>query len=114
MHVDHFETGAVRLNGPEAEGVELKIAIEFTDLGQAHLLELSNAVLYHRPLEAGAAVDARLKLTHGMFIRVLTGQAGLRDALFGDELETEGNPLDLVKFFGLLEKPEGRFNIVTP
>ena len=34
--------------------------------------------------------------------------------MLSDELELEGNKLDLAKFFSLFDKPEGRFNIVTP
>jgi len=58
--------------------------------------------------------DATLNLTHGLFIQMLTGKAGLKDLLLSDELELEGSKLDLVKFFSLFDKPEGRFDIVTP
>ena len=109
-----FESLAVRLNGPDAEGVELSVGIEFTDRSEHYYLEISNAVLHHRAFSPGQEVDANLKLTHELFIRILTGSSGLRDTLFSDELEVEGNPLDLVKFFSLLDKPEGTFNIVTP
>ena len=51
---------------------------------------------------------------HGLFVRMLTGNAGLRETLFSEELDLEGNPLDLMAFFSLFDKPEGRFNIVTP
>ena len=34
--------------------------------------------------------------------------------LLSDELELEGSKLDLAKFFSLIDKPEGRFDIVTP
>jgi alkyl sulfatase BDS1-like metallo-beta-lactamase superfamily hydrolase len=49
-----------------------------------------------------------------MFISMLTGQAGLTDMLLSDQVEMEGSKLDLLKFFSLLDRPEGRFNIVTP
>jgi alkyl sulfatase BDS1-like metallo-beta-lactamase superfamily hydrolase len=109
-----FQSLAVRLNGPDAEGVELSVGIELTDRGESYHLEISNAVLHHGTMTPGGEVDAQLKLTHDLFIRLLTGGAGLRETLFSDELEVEGNPLDLVKFFSLFDKPEGTFNIVTP
>ena len=109
-----FDSMAVRLNGPDAEGVELNINFVFTDLDVSYLLNISNAVLHHRPSEAGSNADATLRLTHDLFIRMMTGQAGLKDLLLSDELELDGNTLDLVKFFSLFDKPEGRFNIVTP
>ena len=45
---------------------------------------------------------------------MLTGKAGLRDMLTSDELEVDGSVLDLVGFFSLFDKPEGRFNIIEP
>jgi alkyl sulfatase BDS1-like metallo-beta-lactamase superfamily hydrolase len=42
------------------------------------------------------------------------GQAGLADLLLSDDIELEGSKLDLLKFFSLFDKPEGKFNIVTP
>jgi hypothetical protein len=31
-----------------------------------------------------------------------------------DEIELAGSTLDLLEFFALFDKPEGRFEIVTP
>ena len=109
-----FDSMAVRLNGPDAEGVDLKVNFVFTDLDESYLLEIGNAVLHHRPFRTADEADATLRLTHEMFIGMLTGQAGLKDLLLSDDVDLEGNRLDLLKFFSLLDKPEGRFNIVTP
>jgi alkyl sulfatase BDS1-like metallo-beta-lactamase superfamily hydrolase len=109
-----FDSMAVRLDGPEADGVALSVNFVFTDLGESYLLEIGNSVLHHRPSSPEAAADATLRITHGMFISMLTGQAGLTDLLLSDQVELEGSKLDLLKFFSLLDKPEGRFNIVTP
>jgi len=109
-----FDTLAVRLNGPDAADEDYRVIIEFTDLGQSYRLEIENAVLHHRPADPGDEADARLMLTHEMFVAMLTGKAGLREMLTSDELEVEGSVLDLVGFFSLFDKPEGRFNIVEP
>jgi len=111
---DFFDSMAARLNGPDAEGADLSVNFVFTDLAESYLLEISNAVLHHRPSEPGAQANATLKLTHAMFIRMLTGKAGLKDMLLSDEIELEGSTLDLLKFFSLFDKPDGRFNIVVP
>ena len=105
---------AVRLNGPDAEGVELSVNFVFTELGESHLLNISNAVLHHRPSQPDMPADATLKMTHGMFLSMLAGQAGLKDLLISDEIELQGSKLDLLRFFSLLDKPEGRFEMVTP
>jgi alkyl sulfatase BDS1-like metallo-beta-lactamase superfamily hydrolase len=109
-----FDSMAARLNGPDAEGVTLSVNFVFTDLGENHLLDIGNSVLHHHPSEADARADATLKLTHEMFLAMITGQAGLKDLLLSDEIELEGSKLDLLKFLSLLDKPDGRFNIVTP
>ena len=41
-------------------------------------------------------------------------EAGIRDTLLGDELTVDGSRLDLVRFFSLFDKPDGRFGIVVP
>ena len=109
-----FDSMAVRLNGPQAAGVELSVNIVLTDLGESHLLEIGNAVLHHRPSDPEARADATLKLTHEMFLAMLTGRAGLKDLLLSEEIELQGSKLDLLKFFSLLDKPDGRFNMVEP
>jgi alkyl sulfatase BDS1-like metallo-beta-lactamase superfamily hydrolase len=109
-----FDSMAVRLNGPEAAGVELSVNFIFTDLGESYLLEIGNAVLHHHPSAPDTAADATLELTHEVFLAMLVGQAGLKDLMLSDEVKLRGSRLDLLKFFSLLDKPEGRFNIVTP
>jgi len=109
-----FDSMAVRLNGPDAEDVELSVNFVFTDLGERHLLTIRNALLHPKPAAPDQGADATLKLSHEVFIRMLTGQAGLKDLLLSDELDIEGSKLSLIRFFSLLDKPEGKFNIVTP
>ena len=92
----------------------LSVNIVLTDLGESHLLEIGNAVLHHRPSDPEARADATLKLTHEMFLAMLTGRAGLKDLLLSEEIELQGSKLDLLKFFSLLDKPAGRFNIIEP
>ena len=55
-----------------------------------------------------------MKITHDLYLRMLTGTAGIKDTLFSDDLKIEGSRLDLVGFFRLFDKPDGTFNIVTP
>ena len=109
-----FDSMAVRLNGPDAAGVELSINFVFTDLGESYLLEIGNAVLHHQPSGPDTPADATLKLSHEMFLAMLTGRAGLKDLLLSDEIELQGSKLDLLQFFSLLDQPDGRFNIVAP
>jgi hypothetical protein len=49
-----------------------------------------------------------------MLVRLVTGQEGLRDLIFSDELSVDGSRLELVSFLTLLERPGPPFPIVTP
>lgn len=113
--VDKFlDSMAVRLIADKAEGKEMTVKITFTDLNQSHLITLNNSVLHHKPVNKTANADATLNVTRGLFVKIIIGEAGLKETLFGDDLSIEGSKLDLVSFFSLLDKPTGTFNIVTP
>jgi alkyl sulfatase BDS1-like metallo-beta-lactamase superfamily hydrolase len=109
-----FDTMAVRLNGPDAEGKAITVKIVFSDIGESHELSLENAVLHHKAVGSDSPADATLVVTYDLFIRMMIGQAGLKDTLFSDELEVEGSKIDLMRFFSLFDKPKGTFSIVTP
>jgi alkyl sulfatase BDS1-like metallo-beta-lactamase superfamily hydrolase len=79
-----------------------------------YVLELENAVLHQREANPEPDANATVRITHPLFIKMLTGSAGIRDILFSDEVSVEGSKLDLLKFFALLEQPDPTFNIVTP
>lgn len=102
------------LDPEKAEGKDYVIAIEFTDIGEKHVLEIENTVLHHRTGEPRRPANATIRITHSLFIRLLTRDAGVRETLFSDEVSVEGSTLDLVGFFGLLDQPDEVFNIVTP
>jgi alkyl sulfatase BDS1-like metallo-beta-lactamase superfamily hydrolase len=55
-----------------------------------------------------------VKLTRDLLVRISTGQAGLREMIFSDDLAIEGSRLDVLSFFSLLDKPDPQFPIVTP
>jgi len=109
-----FDSMAVRLNGPDAEGEKLDIKITFTDLNESYLLSLNNSVLRYKKVNKDIRADVTLNLTQPLFVDIAIGKAGLKDTLFGDELSLEGSKLDLLRFFSLLDKPTGTFGIATP
>ncbi len=114
--VDRFLTSmAVRLNGPDADGKHMKFNFVFTDLGETHVVTLENAVLHHHRVEAAApGADATVRLTRDLLVQMATGQASLKDVVLSDTLKVEGSRLQLLSFLSLLDKPDGRFPIVTP
>jgi alkyl sulfatase BDS1-like metallo-beta-lactamase superfamily hydrolase len=113
--VENFlQSMASRVIGPEAFGEEILLNIHFTDLNENYVLELKNAVLNHRKAPKNPQANATLNISHELFVDIIIGSASASDILFSDELNIEGSKLDLVSFFGLLNKPKGVFNIVTP
>jgi alkyl sulfatase BDS1-like metallo-beta-lactamase superfamily hydrolase len=111
---EFFQVMAVMINGPEADGENYVFNFEFTDRGETHVLELENAVLHHRIGDAHPGANATVRITHRLFLDMLTGSAGIKDTLFSDEVSVEGSKLDLVGFFSLLDRPDETFDIVTP
>jgi alkyl sulfatase BDS1-like metallo-beta-lactamase superfamily hydrolase len=105
---------AAALNGPDAEGKDLKINLVLTDTKDSYVLWIENAVLHHEKAPPANDADATLALTHAMFVRLVAGAAGAKDLLLSDEVKVTGSRLDLGRFFGLLDKAPGTFAIVTP
>lgn len=105
---------AARLNAEKAEGEEMIVNLNFTDIGESYVLELKNSVLRHYARDPRPDANVTLNVTHELFLKMLTGKAGLKDTLFSDDLSIDGSRLDLLSFFRLLDKPTGTFAIVTP
>jgi len=113
--VERFlDSMTVRLDGPAADGKRFRFNFVFQDLGETHILELENAVLHHRRGESEPDADATVRLTRDLLLRLGLGEAGLRELVMSDELEVQGSRLKLLSFLSLLDKPDGRFAIVTP
>jgi alkyl sulfatase BDS1-like metallo-beta-lactamase superfamily hydrolase len=112
--VERFlEAMAAGLDGPAAEGKNLKVNLVLSDTKESFVLWIENAVLHHKKSEPAADANATLTLTKGMFIKMIAGTAGLKDILFSDDLKADGSKIDLVRFFTLIDKAPGTFAIVT-
>lgn len=109
-----FDSMAVRLNGPDAAGKKMSINVTFTDLDESYVLTLENGVLHHRRSPPDPEANASVKLTHDLFLKILVGQADIKETIFSDDLKTSGSRIDLVRFLLLFDKPEANFNMVTP
>jgi alkyl sulfatase BDS1-like metallo-beta-lactamase superfamily hydrolase len=109
-----LESMAVRLNGPEADGKRLKFNFVFEDVGESHVLELENAVLHHHEAPPAPDADATVHLTRDLLVRLGVGDAGLKEVVMSDELRVEGSRLKLLSFLSMIDRPDGRFAIVTP
>ncbi len=109
-----FDAMAARLNGPKADGKELKINFVFTDRNESYVIHIENAVLHYTQKGPDPTADATLKLTHDMYLDLALNIAGVKEVLFSNDIQFEGSKLKLLQFFMLLDKPDTNFNIVTP
>ncbi len=105
---------SVMLNGPKAEGKTFAFNFVFTDKNETHTLELENAVLHHRMNNPAVDANATISITHELFIKMIMGQAGIRETVFSDDVSLEGSGIDLLRFFALLDPADDVFDIVTP
>ena len=106
---------ATRLDGEKAaERDPLTLNFVFTDSGQSYVLNVENGVLHHwlRDPDPSAAVTVRL--TRDFFLKLVTGQVGLKEVLLSGDLDVDGSRTELLNFFGLLAGADGNFPIVTP
>jgi alkyl sulfatase BDS1-like metallo-beta-lactamase superfamily hydrolase len=109
-----FDAMAVRLKGEAAARKHVTVNFVFTDAGESRLVTVKNAVLNHQPSEPDEPADVTVELTRELWVEIVTKQAGLRDIIFSDDLQVSGSRLDLISFFMLLDRPDGKFGIVTP
>lgn len=113
--VERFlEAMAGSLNGPKAGDTRLKVNLVFSDLKESYVLDLYNAVLHHKAGPPASDANATLTLTKPIFLKMMTGTAGIKDTLLSDDLKIGGSTIDLVRFFSLIDKAAGVFPIVTP
>ncbi len=113
--VDRFlEAMAAGLNGPDAEGKNFKINLVISDKNESFVLWIENAVLHFKKSSPAADASATLTVKKELFLKMVTGKAGVKDTLLNDEFKIKGSRLDLIRFFSLIDKAPGTFPIVTP
>ena len=107
-----LEAMAASLDGPAAEGKNYRINLVLSDQKESYALWVENAVLHFKRGQHPEA-NATLTLTKPLFVKIIAGSAGIQDTLLSDELKLSGSKVDLVRFFGLIEKAAGTFGIVS-
>jgi alkyl sulfatase BDS1-like metallo-beta-lactamase superfamily hydrolase len=108
-----LEAMAAGLDGPAAEGKNLKVNLVLTDTKESFVLWIENAVLHFKKEAPATDANATLALTKPIFIKMMAGTAGIKDTLLSDDLKIGGSSIDLIRFFTLIDKAPGTFAIVT-
>jgi len=107
-----LEAMAASLDGPAAQGKNYRINLVLSDQKESYALWIDNAVLHFKRGQHPEA-NATLTLTKPLFVKIIAGSAGIQDTLLSDDLKVSGSKVDLVRFFGLIEKATGTFGIVS-
>jgi alkyl sulfatase BDS1-like metallo-beta-lactamase superfamily hydrolase len=108
-----LEAMAAGLDGPAAEGKDLKINLVFSDSQESFVLWIENSVLHFKKANPADNANATLTLTKPIFVKMMAGTAGVKDTLLSDDLKIGGSKIDLIRFFSLIDKATGTFAIVT-
>lgn len=109
-----FEVMGASLNAEKAEGVNLTVNFNFSDLKKNYVLKVNRSVLYFEEAPQSEQATATLSLTKPFFLRMMVGDAGPLALLLSSETDIEGSLTDLRVFFSMLDRAEGDFPIVTP
>ncbi len=110
--MDFFEFLAIHVVPSKAEGLDIKVNIEFKDNDEMYYLTLENSVMN---VNKGALdkPDSTIKIS-----RETLNQIILKETSFAKEVQagnvTVENLDDVEKMFGTLANPKFWFNIVTP
>lgn len=112
-----FDSVAFLVNGPKAWDLHLIIDWTITDEHETYRTELRNGVLIHYvlpPAFRGPAAETALTLTRTTLLAVLTGSEDIAGAMKSGDITISGNPATLKQLKAVLDKPDPKFNIVTP
>ena len=108
-----FDSIAVRINGPRADGTTISVNWDFTDIDEQWVLGLEHGALHSNRGSADEA-DAGLTLTRTTFAEILSGMTDMAEALSSGAVTIEGDANALISLFGFLDDPDHQFDIVTP
>ncbi len=103
-----FDSLALRVNGPAAWDLDLRLDVVLTDLDVSYRVTLRNGVLISRVAEPSAGADVTLTLSKLRLIAIAGGD------LTSPGLEITGDASALQKLLSVLEAGDPDFAIVTP
>lgn len=109
-----FQLMAVRLSPQAADGLQLAINLQFTDIDEHWLLTINNSVLNAFPGRQETHAAAKLITSSLQFKRLMMGLADAQSLLSDGSLEIRGDTQVLVSLAELFDSFPRRFPIVTP
>ncbi len=115
MGVDLFlDYLGVRLNGPDAAGLELTIDLQVTDPDSRWRVELRNAVLDYWEVESDHAADVTVHITRSGLNDIIMGSRDLASQRDTGDATVDGDVDGFERFLSLLDDFDFWFHIVMP
>ncbi len=107
---------AIRLQHPEAHDLSGSILLSLSDVGERHLLELSNGVLHNRTVADGeeVATDVTITTSRARLDALLAADDPASALTLGEGITIEGDASPLLAVFDRLDQFPFWFDIVTP
>jgi alkyl sulfatase BDS1-like metallo-beta-lactamase superfamily hydrolase len=109
-----FDYLAVRLNGPAAEGRSLVVNLRLTDTDEEAVLRVENCVLHGLIGRQEAEAPVTLSLERSVLNALATGAADLGDQIEAGQVNVDGEAPEAVALFGMLDRFDRWFAVVTP
>jgi alkyl sulfatase BDS1-like metallo-beta-lactamase superfamily hydrolase len=105
---------AIRLDGPRAWELQLRIDWVLTEPDEERAITVRNGVLRHRPGRHREGADAALIATREALDQLVLKAADVGALVESGQLRVEGDPAKIGELLSLLDEPDPGFAIVTP
>lgn len=109
-----FDYLAIRVNGPKAEGLALRIDWQMAGEAQGHRLTLSHCALSHSPGTHGAQAQAVVRMDRQGLAAILVAGQSFSQALAQGLMQVSGDGAAVAALFDVLDAFTPMFNILEP
>ena len=109
-----FDFLGVRLNAAKAEGKNIVVNWNFTDLNQSYAMNLENSALTHTAGKLSGNADVSVTLTRAALDAITLKQRTFLGSVATGDVSISGNPLKLGELFGLLDEFSPGFEVIEP
>jgi alkyl sulfatase BDS1-like metallo-beta-lactamase superfamily hydrolase len=109
-----FDYLGMKLNGPKADGKNIVLNFDFTDVKEKYLVEMVHGVLNHTADKQADKADATITMTRDTLNQIVLGQTTTDKAISDGTVKIAGSKAKLDEMLSYLDTFEFWFNIVTP
>jgi alkyl sulfatase BDS1-like metallo-beta-lactamase superfamily hydrolase len=109
-----FDYLAVRVDGPKAQHLKMRIDWRFTDLEKQFSLNLQHGALTWSAENGNGQADLHVSMSRQTLNQILCGETGFREAVAAREILLEGQVALFRDLLATLDQFDGDFNVVEP